>query len=473
MVRFWIVDRDPLRRRLRALLQVLPADPPADDEGARLRRSRAPGTAAAARLEERGDEVVPRRPLARERGRPRRCSTASTLLVKSPGVPGERAARARRRASAASRSGRRSSSAAGCSRRARGSSASPARTGRRRPRELLGAIFRAAGRDVAVAGNIGTPLTSVREADWVVCELSSFQLEDVHTLACDVAVLLNLEPDHLDRHGTFEAYRDAKLRIFERARVQRRAARARARRDRVLGRRPAAGRAADPRRAQPRERGRRDRRRARGRDRRRRDRRGAADVPRRAAPARAGRRGRRRPLRQRLEGDERRRRAARARRLRGRAGAPDPRRLAEGRETSRRSPPRSAPNVALDPPDRRGGARRSPRRSAAAASRRRHARPRRRARGRRGAARATSCCSARPARATTSSRTSSSAATSSGGSSPSSSGRRLRARRVGGLGVCALRAERGVTGRRCGTAASDALFPEVGTDTAHVAAYAS
>ena len=86
--------------------------------------------------------------------------------------------------------------------------------------ELLGAVFRAAGRDVAVAGNVGTPLTSIRGADWVVCELSSFQLEDVHELACDVAVLLNLEPDHLDRHGSFEAYRDAKLRIFERARAK-------------------------------------------------------------------------------------------------------------------------------------------------------------------------------------------------------------------------------------------------------------
>jgi len=86
--------------------------------------------------------------------------------------------------------------------------------------ELLGAIFRAAGRDVAVAGNVGTPLASVRAADWVVCELSSFQLEDVETLACDVAVLLNLEPDHLDRHGSFAAYRAAKLRIFERARAK-------------------------------------------------------------------------------------------------------------------------------------------------------------------------------------------------------------------------------------------------------------
>jgi UDP-N-acetylmuramoylalanine--D-glutamate ligase len=83
--------------------------------------------------------------------------------------------------------------------------------------ELLGAIFRAAGRDVAVAGNVGRPLTAVGDVDWVVCELSSFQLEDVHELACRVAVLLNLEPDHLDRHGSFEAYRAAKLRIFERA----------------------------------------------------------------------------------------------------------------------------------------------------------------------------------------------------------------------------------------------------------------
>jgi UDP-N-acetylmuramoylalanine--D-glutamate ligase len=83
--------------------------------------------------------------------------------------------------------------------------------------ELLGAMFRAAGRDVAVAGNVGRPLTGVEGAEWVVCELSSFQLEDVHELACEIAVLLNLEPDHLDRHGSFEAYSDAKLRIFERA----------------------------------------------------------------------------------------------------------------------------------------------------------------------------------------------------------------------------------------------------------------
>jgi UDP-N-acetylmuramoylalanine--D-glutamate ligase len=90
--------------------------------------------------------------------------------------------------------------------------------------ELLAAIFRAAGRNVEAAGNVGRALTDValqiEPGTTVVCELSSFQLEDVRTLACDVAVLLNLEPDHLDRHGTFEAYRDAKLRIFERARAK-------------------------------------------------------------------------------------------------------------------------------------------------------------------------------------------------------------------------------------------------------------
>jgi UDP-N-acetylmuramoylalanine--D-glutamate ligase len=83
--------------------------------------------------------------------------------------------------------------------------------------ELLGAVFREAGRDVVVAGNVGRPLSGVEPADWVICELSSFQLEDVHELTCEVAVLLNLEPDHLDRHGAFEDYTAAKLRIFERA----------------------------------------------------------------------------------------------------------------------------------------------------------------------------------------------------------------------------------------------------------------
>jgi UDP-N-acetylmuramoylalanine--D-glutamate ligase len=86
---------------------------------------------------------------------------------------------------------------------------------------LLGAMFAAAGRDVTLAGNEHPPISEiaddVAENAWLVCELTSFQLEDVHELACEIAVLLNLEPDHLDHHGSFEAYRSAKLRIFERA----------------------------------------------------------------------------------------------------------------------------------------------------------------------------------------------------------------------------------------------------------------
>jgi len=86
---------------------------------------------------------------------------------------------------------------------------------------LLGAAFAAAGREVTLAGNEHPPISEVADGvppnGWLVCELTSFQLEDVHELACEVAVLLNLEPDHLDRHGSFDAYGAAKLRIFERA----------------------------------------------------------------------------------------------------------------------------------------------------------------------------------------------------------------------------------------------------------------
>ena len=106
--------------------------------------------------------------------------------------------------------------------------------------ELLGAIFRAAGRDVAVAGNVGRPLTSVEPAEWVVCELSSFQLEDVHDLACEIAVLLNLEPDHLDRHALVRRVPGREAPHLRARRNGGRAAGQRARRPDVRGRRPAA-----------------------------------------------------------------------------------------------------------------------------------------------------------------------------------------------------------------------------------------
>jgi UDP-N-acetylmuramoylalanine--D-glutamate ligase len=84
--------------------------------------------------------------------------------------------------------------------------------------ELLGELYRAAGEPVAVAGNVGTPLASLAgELDaeaTVVCECSSFQLEDADAFAPECAVLLNLAPDHLDRHPTSEQYLAAKLRIF-------------------------------------------------------------------------------------------------------------------------------------------------------------------------------------------------------------------------------------------------------------------
>src|SRR3954454_7490282 len=89
---------------------------------------------------------------------------------------------------------------------------------------LLGAMLAAAGRDVTLGGNEHAPVTevagTVEAGSELVLQLSSFALNDVDTFACDVAVLLNLEPDHLYWHGAFEAYRDAKLRIFERARVK-------------------------------------------------------------------------------------------------------------------------------------------------------------------------------------------------------------------------------------------------------------
>ncbi|HEX2161552.1 MAG TPA: UDP-N-acetylmuramoyl-L-alanine--D-glutamate ligase [Thermoleophilaceae bacterium] len=84
--------------------------------------------------------------------------------------------------------------------------------------ELLGAIWRAAELPVAVAGNVGTPLSSLvgllDPGTTVICEASSFQLEDSSAFAPEVAVLLNVEEDHLDRHGDLASYRAAKERIF-------------------------------------------------------------------------------------------------------------------------------------------------------------------------------------------------------------------------------------------------------------------
>jgi UDP-N-acetylmuramoylalanine--D-glutamate ligase len=84
---------------------------------------------------------------------------------------------------------------------------------------LIGHILAASGKRVAVGGNLGTPALSLAPLgkDGIyVLEMSSYQLELTQSLACDVAVLLNVTPDHLDRHGGMDGYVEAKRRIFDR-----------------------------------------------------------------------------------------------------------------------------------------------------------------------------------------------------------------------------------------------------------------
>ena len=84
---------------------------------------------------------------------------------------------------------------------------------------LTGEIMAAAGLPTLVGGNIGTPAISLAERakpdTVIVLEISSFQLETIQTFRPIVAVVLNVTPDHLDRHRTFEIYTNAKARIFE------------------------------------------------------------------------------------------------------------------------------------------------------------------------------------------------------------------------------------------------------------------
>jgi len=168
------------------------------------------GRAAAASLERRGVEVVR---ADRKLGNDGELSLLDGvgLLVKSPGVPGEAplVAEARRHAVQVW------SEVELASRLLPNPILGVTGTnGKTTTAEWLGFIL-----DAPVAGNVGRALSELDgeiEPDrLVVCELSSFQLEDIVEFRPRIAVLLNLEPDHLDRHGSFEAYRDAKLRIFE------------------------------------------------------------------------------------------------------------------------------------------------------------------------------------------------------------------------------------------------------------------
>ena len=84
---------------------------------------------------------------------------------------------------------------------------------------MTGHILRKAGVACQVGGNIGTAPTSMvadsNDGQWNVLELSSFQLETIDEFRAKIGVGLNVTPDHLDRHHTFEAYADAKARLFE------------------------------------------------------------------------------------------------------------------------------------------------------------------------------------------------------------------------------------------------------------------
>jgi len=84
---------------------------------------------------------------------------------------------------------------------------------------LVGEILTAGGRPTLVGGNIGTPAISLAERatpeSVIVLEVSSFQLETIEKFHPKIAVVLNVTPDHLDRHRTFEAYAGAKARILE------------------------------------------------------------------------------------------------------------------------------------------------------------------------------------------------------------------------------------------------------------------
>ena len=88
---------------------------------------------------------------------------------------------------------------------------------------LIGEILKVAGREPIVAGNIGEPLIAALDLEkprTYVVELSSFQLETIETFRPDVALLLNITPDHMDRYPSFEAYAAAKHRIFMNQRAQ-------------------------------------------------------------------------------------------------------------------------------------------------------------------------------------------------------------------------------------------------------------
>jgi len=87
-------------------------------------------------------------------------------------------------------------------------------TGKAHSLKLCAEALVQAGPIVAIAGNYGPPISAVvgerKQWDWLVVEVSSFQLETVQAFRPDVGILLNVTPNHIDRHGDFQTYRQLK-----------------------------------------------------------------------------------------------------------------------------------------------------------------------------------------------------------------------------------------------------------------------
>jgi UDP-N-acetylmuramoylalanine--D-glutamate ligase len=152
-------------------------------------------------------------------GHPDDAFVAAELVVVSPGVPADLPALARARAAGATVMGE----IEFAFRNLRAPLVAITGTnGKSTTTTWTGDMLRRSGKDVFAGGNLGRPLTEAADRDpppdVAVAEISSFQMEWVSRFRPQIAALTNLTPDHLDRHGSFEAYRAAKMRVFARQR---------------------------------------------------------------------------------------------------------------------------------------------------------------------------------------------------------------------------------------------------------------
>lgn len=149
-------------------------------------------------------------------GHPESLMARSELIVPSPGVPWDLPGLERARQRGTTVCGELELAAEAVKGRAIGVTGT---NGKTTTVSLIDHVLRAAGVPGGLAGNIGTPVLAIagksRGGDWNVLELSSFQLEASASFRCHVAAVLNVTPDHLDRHGTFGEYAAAKSRILD------------------------------------------------------------------------------------------------------------------------------------------------------------------------------------------------------------------------------------------------------------------